>query len=244
MNALAALWVFLGFSGYSGQTGVDENRKAIGRLSARPASDPSLLGERLAARVGEATAGRLIAEALARSARHEVPTDVEDLLSFTKAHLIDDLVTAIGARAVPAFLDELREAARLRSGVRSTARDDSEMRAVVALLDRDVFRRANTARQLIARKLQVLAIHKVDDLITEGARPDVIILDEDAMYSPGLFRVLSLQGFDPAIVLAARDEETGRRALENAGVAVYEVTTTHTPVELAAATDRVLSRRR
>ena len=222
-----------------------DKKQPIGRLTARPAEGPSLLGEKLAARVGDANAARLIEDALARSAREEVPSDVEDLLSFTKAHLIDDLVTAIGARAVHAFLDDLREAARTRSGVRTTPRDESSMRAIVALLDPDVFRRANIARQLIAKKLQVLAIHKVDDLLAHApsARPDVILLDAEAASSAALFRVLSLPNYDPGVVVMASDESTGRRALENAGVAIFEVTASKVPAELAAAVDRVLARR-
>lgn len=205
--------------------------------------DRGILGEKLAACLGEANASRVLEEALERSGREEVPIDVDDLLAFTKAHLIDDLVTAIGGRAVSGFLDELRDAARIRSGVRTSRPDESPI-AVVAVLDRDVFRRASTARQLIARKMQIIALHKLDDLLTEAVRPDVIVLEPDDATSTALFRVLSLPGFDPAFVLLAADPAPGRRALLHAGVAVLETTNSTVPAEIAATVERALGRGR
>jgi hypothetical protein len=216
-------------------------KRPIAKLVARPSAQTSLLAEKLAERIGEANAARLITEALARSARDEIPCDADDLLNFTKAHLIDDLVTAIGARAVSGFLDDLREAARLRSGVRTSSGSD-EVIAIVAIVDRDVFRRANTARQLIARRMQVLALQKLEDLLTESTRPDVVIVEEADALSPGLFRILSLPGFDPAIVLLA-PEGSGTRALAHAGVGVFEATGSNSPVDIASVVERVLLRK-
>lgn len=217
-----------------------DKKRPIAKLT-RPAAHTSLLAEKLAERIGPASAERVVNEALARSAREAVPCDADDLLAFTKAHLIDDLVTTIGARAVPGFLDDLHESARLRSGVRLSGTSDDVV-AVIALIDNDVFRRANTARQLIARRMQVIALHKLEDLIQESTRPDVIVLEESDALSPALFRVLSLPSFDPAIVLLAA-EGNGTRALAHAGVAIFETTNTKAPADIASAVERVLLRR-
>jgi hypothetical protein len=201
----------------------------------------SLLYQKLAARIGEGQAARVVSDALDRSGRTEVPDHLDDLLSFTKAHLMGDLVVLLGGRDVSGFLTELQDAARLASGVRPTMA--SQDRGTVALIDRDVFRRANTARQLIARKLQVLAIHKLEDLITDSLRPDVILLEEEDALSPALTQVVALPGYNPAMVLRGATP-AATRALTRAGVTVFEATSTNGPPELALAVERVLARKR
>lgn len=215
---------------------------AVTRMTRARAVVSSLLFQKLAPRIGEARAAQLVEDALERSGRTEVPDHLDDLLSFTKAHLIDDLVAALGGREVSGFFDELEDAARLASGVRRSAPHE-EVRAVAVVIDRDVFRRANTARQLIARRIQVVVVHQLEELIEEPIRPDVLVLDEEDALTGSLFRVLSLPGFDPAIVLRSSNESAAR-TLEHAGVKAYELTSSQAPVELALAVERVLTRKR
>lgn len=214
----------------------------VGRIRSI-ALTPSLLLDKLTARLGEARASVMVADALERGLRPEVPEHLDDLLTFTNTHVMDDLVAALGESEVPTFLEELADAARLSSGVRSSMRTEEESRGVIALIDHDVFRRASTARQLISRRMHVLAIHELDELLNEASRPGVIVMDlEDALKS-SLFRVLSLPEFDPAIVLRATDEGAGRHALEHAGVEVFEITGSKSPAEIASAVERVLTRK-
>ncbi len=217
-------------------------RVSVGRVTRHKAILGSLLYQKLATRIGDARASQLVGDALERSGRSEVPDHLDDLLAFTKAHLIDDLVAALGGREVSSFFDDLESAARLASGVRRSSPHD-EVRAVVGVIDHDVFRRANTARQLIARKMQVLVLHQLEELIEETARPDVLVLDEEDALSGALFRVLSLPSFDPAIVVRSASQ-LAASALAHAGVRAYELMANHAPAELAMAVERTLARKR
>jgi hypothetical protein len=215
---------------------------ALGRMTRANAIASSLLYQKLAARIGDARAAQLVESALDRSGRSEVPDHLDDLLSFTKAHLMGELVAVLGARDVSGFLTELQDAARLASGVRPTS-SEAQTRAVVALIDRDVFRRANIARQLITRRMQVVVIHALEDILAEGLRPDVVLFEEEDALSPTLFRVLSQPGFDPAIVVRS-GAGAATRALAHAGIRVFEATASNAPLELALAVERVLTRKR
>jgi hypothetical protein len=221
---------------------IPKSKVPVGRVTRSAAIASSLLFQKLAGRIGERRAAQVVDAALERSGRTEVPDHLDDLLSFTKAHLMGELVAVLGARDVSGFLTELQDAARLASGVRPTS-SPPEVRGIVAVIDRDVFRRANTARQLISRKLQVLAIHSLDDLLTDALRPDVILLEEEDALSPTLFRVLSQAHFDPAVVLRA-ETPAATRMLVTAGIKIFEATSSNAPLELALAVERVLTRKR
>jgi hypothetical protein len=198
-----------------------------------------VLVERLAARIDPARAKELVEEALERTGRADAPDDPDELLAFAKAHLIDDLVAAVGARAVSAFLDDLRESARLISGVR--ARDLQTARGVVALVDNDLFRRAGTARLLLARKLEVVVASRLEDLFTTPLRPEVLILEHDEALSAGLYVLLAQAKFSPTIVLRSREPDAAREMLGRAGVDKYELVSSTAPGDLVAAVERLLA---
>lgn len=208
-----------------------------------PASSPgkSLLIEKLSARTDTARASKIVNEALERSGRTDLPEEPDELVSFTKAHLIDDLVAAIGGREVSGFLDDLEESARLTSGVRG--RDPGSARATVVLVDNDLFRRAGLARSLVARRLNVIPASTLEDLINTRSRPAVLILDHDAALSAAFLIVLSQPGFRPAVVVRTNEHPVAAtRTLERAGVDVYEIVAGATGSEVVAAVERVLER--
>ena len=198
----------------------------------------SLLVDRLSTRVEPARAKQLVDEAIVRAGRSEPLDDPDELLSFAKAHLIDDLVAAVGAREVSAFLDDLRESARLISGVRS--REPNTARGVIALVDNDLFRRAGSARLLLARHLEVVVANHLEDLATTPLRPEVLILEQDEALSAGLFLLLANPKFRPAIVIRTRDPGAAMQILERAGVERYEIVATTTPADMVAAVERLL----
>jgi len=196
-----------------------------------------VLIDRLATRLDRARARALVEEALERSGRAEAPDDPDDLLSFAKAHLIDDLVAALGAREVSGFLDDLRENARMISGVRHR---DAHMRALVALVDGDAFRRASTARLLVARHLEVIVARKLEELTTAQLEPEVLILDHDEALSAALYIVVAAPRFRASVVLRTKQPTAARAMLERAGIERYEIIVTTAPIDVVSAAERLL----
>jgi hypothetical protein len=200
----------------------------------------SVLVDRLATRVDPARAKQLVDEAIERTGRSAAPDDPDELLAFAKAHLIDDLVAAIGPRAVSGFLDDLREGARLISGVR--ARDQETARALVALVDNDLFRRAGTARLLLARNLEVVVANKLEGLFATPFRPEVLVLEHDEALSAALFILLAQPKFRPAIVVRTKEHpDAAAGILEKAGVEKFEIIATTAPADAVAAVERLLA---
>lgn len=238
---ISLLW--FGYAGWAALDTKDPKRAAkavhLARVMKAAPTGRSVLVERLASCLDAARARVLVDDVLERTGRTEVPDDPDELLSFVKAHLIDDLVAAVGARAVSGFLEDLRDSARLISGVHT--RDSQPGRAVIALVDRDHFRRAGTARLLLARSLEVAVASKLEELFETPLRPDVLILEHDEALSAALFVVLSQPRFRPAIVLRTHEPGAAMEILERAGVDHYEIVATSVPADVVGAVERLLA---
>lgn len=201
----------------------------------------ALLVQLLGPRVGDDRASAMVASALEAAGRSEAPHDADELLAFVRAHLVDDLLRLLGARALAPFLDELEATVRLWSGVRVPRHD--EARGLVAIVERDRFAGAALARTLVQRRLDVVVVEQLDQL-GGPTSPDVVVVDVAAAASVAIFRVLTVRGRAPAILFRTRGEpDDALRLLERAGVDVYEIMTASAPAELADAVDRLLTRR-
>jgi len=191
----------------------------------------------LAGRIGRPRADMLVHEALARADRTTLPSDADGLVAFTKAHLIDDLVTVLGVREAFLLLDDLGNMASGRHPVAARA-----PQGPVAVVDPDRLRRSDVARALISRGFAVVTADNLQEGASLSPRPAVFVL----AYEPSLGHELMNLFADrepPAIVLRSCPSTLlAAPMLERAGFAVHEHVPTSTPTEILRAVERALRR--
>lgn len=149
------------------------SRRAIGAPSTPFPGVAAVLRERLAFVLGdELAAEALLADALRESGRGALPHDTEACVTFARAHLLRPLLERRGPRLVAAFLDDLEtlEASQVRPTSRPIA---SPARRLIALIDRDRFRRALIAQALLRSELDVVAGETPAEVARESA--DLIV---------------------------------------------------------------------
>jgi len=192
----------------------------------------------LARRVGSPRARFILGEALARTDRTVLPEDVGDLIAFTKAHLIDDLVGVLGVHDALMLLEELGTAP---SGVQRIPATGPAP-AAIALVDHDRLRRADMARALIGRRFDVQVADDLHAAATLLPRPAVFVVEYGPSLGSDLRRAFG-NAQPPAIVLRlCASLMLAIRALEQASVAVHEHAPAGTPSEIVRAVERALRR--
>lgn len=144
------------------------------------ASAGAKLRELLSTVLGSASsAGDLISTALSHARRAELPDDPTKLLSFARAHVIEQLAALVGPRLALTVLEELR--ARLRdvdAAPASTRQAVSAPRAAAGMLlvDPDAFLRAGLARLLVRETWRVEAVARITDAECSLDAYDVVVV--------------------------------------------------------------------
>lgn len=186
---------------------------------------------------GEETTGRTFVESALRSSRRTaLPTEVEPLLDFVRAHLVGPLTEELGPRMVSALLDdlatELRGPAKPKMPSRAPVPPQPtdapkssgvRFRASVLLCDADRLARASLARSLMSTSYDVAAADTPLDVLSLHTEIDVAILDMNIPEVAAVLGAIRTKQPDIRVIAVTNDPPAAETLIRAASVRHYRI---------------------
>ena len=213
-------------------------QRALRRLLSAAFDDPS--------RANEA-----IVQALHHAGIPELPDDSEEILAFTRAHVVPIVAQAVGARLGDALIVDFEEELKALPTPpmpfptplasmppvippdRASAPRMHSLNCTVLLVDADRLTRAPLARALVRGGCAVTAVEDVPGTVAalRAEKIDVALLDGDAAAFPALVRAIVEAPGSVAIVARADDVAGANAKLLASGARDFAVRPKMTPAD-------------